>query len=100
MNKCMYIYIASNQSKTLYVGVTNNLERRMSEHRSKSIPGFTSKYNITKLVYAEYFSSPIEAIRAEKKLKGWNRTRKIELIEKTNPTWMDLSDRDSSLRSE
>ena len=96
----MYVYIASSISRTLYVGVTNNIERRMMEHKSKSIVGFTSNYNITRLVYVEVFDDPMTAIQAEKMLKGWSRSKKIALIEKYNPTWEDLCSSDSSLRSE
>ena len=66
----MYVYIITNASKTLYIGVTNNLERRINEHRLKVIPGFTSKYNIKKLVYFEEFSSTLDAIAREKQIKG------------------------------
>ncbi len=94
--KEMYVYIASSISRTLYVGVTNNIDRRMTEHKSKSIAGFTSKYNITRLVYVEVFNDPMAAIQAEKKIKGWSRSKKIALIEEYNPTWDDLCSRDSS----
>lgn len=85
------VYIATNLSKTLYIGVTNNLDRRMYEHKQKLIPGFTKRYNITKLVYLEATNSIKDAIVREKQLKGWLRQRKIELIESTNPSWKDLS---------
>ena len=76
------VYIMTNKvNSVLYVGVTNNLTRRVYEHKHKLIKGFTSKYNIDKLVYFERFNSPSEAIKAEKKIKGWVRRRKIELIE-------------------
>lgn len=87
----MYVYIASNASKTLYVGVTNDLRRRMLEHKHKTVPGFTAKYNITRLVYFETGSSPLEAIEREKYLKGWLRPKKIVLIESVNPDWADLA---------
>ena len=86
-----YVYILSNASKTLYVGVTNDLRRRMYEHKNHLIPGFTSKYNLHKLVYLETFNSITEAIHREKQLKGWLRQKKIDLIEKENPGWNDLS---------
>lgn len=81
----------SNQSETLYIGVTNNLERRVLEQKSKQINGFTQKYNLTKLVYYEAGASIQSAIEREKTLKGWKRERKIKLISGTNPRWNDLS---------
>ena len=86
-----YVYIVSNKSRTLYIGVTNNLERRMYEHKNKLIQGFTEKYNITKLVYFETTSDIRAAIIREKQLKGWLRNKKIALIEQDNATWEDLS---------
>ena len=86
-----YVYIMSNKSKTLYTGVTNNLIRRVYEHKNKLNPGFTSKYNITKLVYYEIFSEITKAIAREKQIKGWLRKKKIDLIESVNPDWKDLS---------
>ena len=85
-----FVYIATNGSKTLYVGVTNNLLRRMYEHRNSLIPGFTSKYRIDRLVYFETTSNIKAAIVREKQLKGWRRERKIALIENGNPKWKDL----------
>ena len=86
-----YVYILTNQSRTLYIGVTNNLERRILEHRSKINPGFTKKYNISLLVYFEVFNYIRQAIQREKMLKGWKRSKKIKLIESENPYWKDLS---------
>jgi putative endonuclease len=86
-----YVYILTNRSNTLYIGVTNNLERRVLEHRSKIIPGFTQKYNISILVYFEVFNDIHKAIQREKELKGWKRIKKINLIESRNPFWIDLS---------
>jgi putative endonuclease len=71
--------------------VTNNLERRVSEHKDKLVPGFTSKYNIARLVYCDTFADIREAIAREKQIKGWLRSKKIALIESVNPTWKDLS---------
>ncbi len=82
----------TNKSKTLYVGVTNNLQRRVYEHKNKTIQGFTSKYNITKVVYFEVFNDIESAIKREKQIKGWLRKKKIELIESMNPDWNDLSE--------
>ncbi len=81
----------TNTSKTLYTGVTNNLFRRVQEHKQGLIPGFTKKYNIKKLIYFENYSSINEAIQREKQIKGWIRTKKINLIESLNPQWKDLS---------
>ena len=86
-----YVYILTNRSKTLYVGVTNNLERRMYEHKAKAVPGFTSKYNITRLVHYEQTSDVTSAIEREKQIKGWLRVKKEALIESSNPLWKDLS---------
>jgi len=81
----------TNNSKTLYVGVTNDLQRRIYEHKNKLIDGFSKKYNITKLVYYEVCSSINDAIRREKQLKNWHRHWKINLIESFNKEWKDLS---------
>jgi len=81
----------SNKSKTLYIGVTNNLERRVYEHKNKLLEGFTKKYNITQLVYYEVTESVEAAIKREKQLKNWKRAWKIELIESMNKDWKDLS---------
>ena len=91
MNK-YYVYIVTNKSKTLYTGVTNNLIRRIYEHKNKLIDGFTKKYNITILVYFESHHTINDAIAREKQIKGWVRKKKIELIESTNKNWSDLSD--------
>jgi putative endonuclease len=89
--KTYYVYIMTNKSKTLYTGVTNNLERRVYEHKHRLIPGFTSKYNITKLVYYEEGNDVHIALTREKQIKGWLRAKKIALIESVNPEWKDLS---------
>jgi putative endonuclease len=86
-----YVYILTNRSKTLYTGVTNDLLRRVHEHKQKLIPGFTQKYNINRLVYYEETSDVTEAIAREKQIKGWLRAKKIALIESRNPEWLDLS---------
>ncbi|MGA7838998.1 MAG: GIY-YIG nuclease family protein [Ignavibacteriaceae bacterium] len=90
--KQYYVYILTNKSKTLYTGVTNNLSRRLYEHKNKLIDGFTKKYNIGKLVYYEIYNTPDEAIAREKQIKGWLRKKKVALIESMNKEWMDLSD--------
>jgi putative endonuclease len=87
-----YIYILTNVSRTLYIGVTNDLVRRVYEHREKKIPGFAATYNTTQLVYFEEAAHPQVAIAREKQLKGWRRARKIALISAANPTWRDLAD--------
>jgi putative endonuclease len=89
--RCYFVYIVTNRTRTLYVGVTNDLPRRIYEHRSGEIPGFTSKYKIHRLVYFEDFVDIRQAIAREKEIKGWLRGRKIQLIESVNPRWKDLS---------
>lgn len=86
-----YIYIlASKIGGTLYIGVTNDLIRRVAEHKSKLIESFTEQYDVVRLVYFEQFDDPENAIRREKRLKKWKRAWKIALIEKDNPDWNDL----------
>jgi putative endonuclease len=87
-----YLYILTNKKNgTLYIGVTNNLERRMFEHKNKLVEGFTKKYNLTKLVYFETYQYVNDAIRREKNMKKWKREWKINLIEEDNSNWTDLS---------
>jgi putative endonuclease len=90
--KQYYVYILSNLTKRLYIGITNNLERRMYEQKNKLADGFTSKYNLTRLVYFEDYKYVLDAIAREKQLKGWLRERKVALIESQNPNWDDLSE--------
>jgi putative endonuclease len=90
--KNYYVYIMANRTRTLYTGVTNNLERRVYEHKNRITPGFTSQYNITRLVYSEVFTDIRDAIAREKQIKGWLRAKKIALIESVNPKWNDLSE--------
>jgi putative endonuclease len=87
-----YVYILSNASRTLYIGVTNDLIRRVAEHKKGEIKGFTSKYNIKYLVYFEEGDDINAAIFREKQLKAWRRSKKITLIESINPDWRDLSE--------
>ena len=90
--KTYFVYILSNKANTvLYVGVTNNLERRVYEHKNKLIDGFTKRYNVDKLVYFETTSDIDEAIKREKALKNLVRRKKEELINSINPEWVDLS---------
>ena len=87
-----FVYILTTKNnKMLYVGVTNNLQRRVEEHKSKLIPGYTAKYNLNKLIYYQEFSDIEDAIAAEKKIKGWLRIKKDNLIASFNPNWNDLS---------
>ena len=93
MEKQFYVYIMTNKIKTtLYIGVTNDLERRVLEHKQKINEGFTSKYEVTRLVYFESFQYINDAILREKRLKKWNRQWKINLITEENKEWNDLSE--------
>ena len=90
--KKYYVYILSNKKEgTLYIGMTNDLERRMREHKWKLIDGFTKKYNIDKLMYFETFENSYDAFKRERQMKKWLRKWKISLIEKENQNWIDLS---------
>jgi len=90
--KHYYVYILTNKTnKVLYTGVTDSLLRRVFEHKQGLTEGFTKKYNVKKLVFSESFTNPNDAIASEKKIKGWSRKKKIELIESKNPRWKDLS---------
>ncbi len=86
-----YVYIMASDSGTLYIGFTNNLIRRACEHQNGFFSGFTKKYKCHKLIHFECFFDVNEAIAREKQLKHWNRSKKVVLIKKTNPTWSDLS---------
>ena len=92
MSKQYYVYVMTNRSGTLYIGVTNDLVRRVHEHKTKCVGGFTTKYNVTQLVYYETGADIREAIAREKQLKGWRRSKKLALINSSNPKWNDLSD--------
>ena len=86
-----YVYILTNQTDTtLYIGVTNNLQRRLFEHKTKLVDGFTKKYNINKLIYFESTNDVKSAIAREKQLKGWTRQKKNNLIATTNPSWNEI----------
>ena len=91
MENKYYVYILTNKSATLYIGITSDLKRRVSEHKRKIVPGFTKKYNSDRLVYYEETNDVQAAIRREKTIKGLKREKKVALIEKMNPEWFDLS---------
>ena len=86
-------YIVCSRSGTLYIGMTNNLYRRVLEHKGGEVEGFASKYHCDRLVYYEDFDDVLKAIGREKQLKGWRRSKKIALIESTNPRWEDLAEK-------
>jgi putative endonuclease len=89
--KTYYVYIVASKSGVLYVGVTNDLERRIGEHKAKRIPGFSAKYHCDRLVWFEEFVNVSEAIETEKRIKGWRREKKIALIAEKNPAMADLT---------
>jgi len=91
-DKTFFIYIMASKSGTLYVGMTNNIKRRMFEHKNHLVPGFTDKYSIDRLLYVETFANPASAINREKQIKAWRREKKIKLIDSQNPAWNDLSE--------
>ncbi|MCH8949663.1 MAG: GIY-YIG nuclease family protein [Chloroflexi bacterium] len=91
-NRTYYVYIMASRSKTLYIGVTNDLERRVREHQTGALGGFTQKYNVHRLIYYEESNDVQAAIAREKQLKGWRRSKKLALIESANPEWDDLSE--------
>lgn len=96
--KTYYVYmLASQKNGTLYIGVTNHLERRLYEHKMHLVKGFTAKYNVTMLVWFEQTNSVEAAIKKEKQMKKWERAWKIRLIEASNPDWRDLSENWNSL---
>jgi putative endonuclease len=107
LHKSYWVYILTNKPHgTLYVGVTNSLERRVWQHKTKAFEGFTKRYGLNRLVYFEEFRDVTNAIAREKELKGWLRQKKIDLMQRENPPWRDLSEGlldvqvDSSLCSE
>ena len=106
MEKTFHVYILASKTRVLYVGVTSDLMKRLHEHKNKLVPGFTARYNVDRLVFTEAAADALAAIAREKQIKGWLRRKKVELIEKENPQWNDLSEewftaplRDPSLRS-
>ncbi len=90
--KQYYVYVMTNRSRTLYIGVTNDLRRRVCEHKHHMIEGFTKRYNIDGLIYYEVSGDIMAAIAREKQIKGWLRKRKISLVESMSPEWRDLSE--------
>jgi putative endonuclease len=86
-----YVYIMSNRTHVLYIGITNDLERRIAEHKENTGTSFTHKYHLTRLVYFELYQDVRDAIAREKQLKGWKREKKLSLIDTLNPHWSDLS---------
>lgn len=90
--KQYWVYILASHKRVLYIGMTNNLARRIYEHRHKLIEGFTKRYNITQLVYFQETNDVTAAIELEKRLKGWTREKKLELIRNFNPMWRDFGD--------
>lgn len=92
MSKTYHVYILRNSSGMIYTGSTSDLMRRLYQHKHKLVKGFTAKYNIDKLIFFQEFSDVRDAIAAERKIKGWVRSKKDELITKFNPEWKDLSE--------
>ncbi len=89
---CYYLYIVASRKHTLYIGITSGIEARVAQHRAKRFDGFSAQYNCNRLVWYECYQDVRRAIAREKQLKGWIRSKKIALIEKMNPTWIDLSE--------
>jgi len=90
--KHYYVYIMNSASGTLYTGMTNDLERRVYEHKNKLNEGFTKKYNVNRLAHFEVYYDVRDAIAREKQIKGWRRSKKLDLIKTRNPTWRDMSE--------
>lgn len=87
-----YVYILSSRSRTLYVGMTSDIARRLGEHRSRSVDGFTRRYRVERLVYLEEHPSACSALEREQQIKRWRREKKVRLIETLNPAWEDLAE--------
>ena len=92
MEKTYYVYLLASKSRRLYVGMTNNLERRLYEHKNKLVDGFTKSYSIDRLVFFESTNDVRVALEREREIKKWRREKKISLIEYMNPAWEDLSE--------
>ncbi len=99
MGRTYCVYILASRSRNLYVGVTNNLERRLAEHRDGLAPGFTKRYRIFRLVHYEVFGDVRAAIGREKEIKGWRREKKLWLINRNNPVWENLAERVANERA-
>ena len=99
MSRTYWIYVLASRTRNLYVGVTNDLQRRMIEHRQGLVPGFTSRYKTFRLVHCEQFGDIREAIAREKEIKGWRREKKIWLIERDNSTWQDIAENFAPVKS-
>jgi putative endonuclease len=87
-----YVYIVASRTRALYIGVTSKIEQRISQHKNKTFEGFTADYNCNRLIYYDSHDNPGQAIAREKQLKGWSRAKKLALIQKMNPTWIDFSE--------
>jgi putative endonuclease len=92
MSRTFFVYILASRSLNLYTGITGDIRRRVTQHRSALVPGFTQRYKINRLVYFEMFADPRLAIAREKEIKGWRREKKLALIQSRNPTWIDLAE--------
>jgi putative endonuclease len=92
MDRTFYVYIVASPSRTLYIGITSNIETRIYQHKNKEYKGFSATYSCDRLVFFEHYTGPHSAIAREKQLKGWTRVKKINLIERNNPSWIDLSE--------
>ncbi len=92
MERLYYVYILASRSRNLYIGVTNNIRRRISQHRGESLPGYTIRYKVERLIALEIFSDIRVAIAREKEIKGWRREKKLALIQAANPIWIDLAE--------
>jgi len=90
-DKTFYLYIMASKTGTLYVGMTNNIKRRVYEHKYHLTPGFTDKYRVERLLYVETINDPVSAIKREKQIKAWRREKKVSLIDSINPQWNDMS---------
>jgi putative endonuclease len=91
-DRTYYTYIVASRSRTLYIGMTGNIEQRIWQHKNRAYDGFSATYNCNRLVWFERYASPEAAVAREKQLKGWRRSKKLMLIEQTNASWLDLSD--------
>jgi len=99
MSRAYWVYIVASRSRNLYTGVTNDLQRRMIEHRHGLTPAFTARYKVFRLVHCEPFADIRDAIAREKEIKGWCREKKIWFIERDNPTWQDLAESFAQMKS-